>query len=438
MNIRELAAGIEITDGSRIYTLEERLGEGRQGVCYRADFHGDEKVVKLMQSSDDLVARLRTRLFDLNLALGTRYNVFKIDPVTFAVVGDYYPGKNIRETLNENERLYSEDEVREFLLQMGRRWLGPLYSRRLIHHDIKPENIIVNDGVYSLIDFGGVRSLDSQSLSLSLTGEDIRSFYYSRFYGERSLQDDLYSLGKVAMFMLSGRDSSVLLVTDEEKDRRENGEAIETLKASAKMKSVIGRLLGVERVYGVPEEMVMDLEERSLIVPETRLVVPERGLVNLKPLSDRIFEIRGNFRDFYYHGVPNLKALDSSFTGELFEVLNLLSYSEVQFSGIQEKDPFWRSETVEIRELDLKNLFDSYFIFMRKFLPDSYETFFVAKPDTRGRSYFLLSQGDRYFDRSKLISLTNGESFFYSDWWFAKWEIRDNLKVLERALKVRK
>jgi hypothetical protein len=273
---------------------------------------------------------------------------------------------------------------------------------------------------------------------LSLTGEDIRSFYYSRFYGERSLQDDLYSLGKVAMFMLSGRDSSVLLVTDEEKDRRENGEAIETLKASAKMKSVIGRLLGVERVYGVPEEMVMDLEERSLIVPETRLVVPERGLVNLKPLSDRIFEIRGNFRDFYYHGVPNLKALDSSFTGELFEVLNLLSYSEVQFSGIQEKDPFWRSETVEIRELDLKNLFDSYFIFMRKFLPDSYETFFVAKPDTRGRSYFLLSQGDRYFDRSKLISLTNGESFFYFDWWFAKWEIRDNLKVLERALKVRK
>jgi serine/threonine protein kinase len=343
MNIRELVVGTEITDGSKIYTLEERLGEGRQGVCYRADFHGDEKVVKLMQSSDDLVARLRTRLFDLNLALGTRYNVFKIDPVTFAVVGDYYPGKNIRETLNENERLYSEDEVREFLLQMGRRWLGPLYSRRLIHHDIKPENIIVNDGVYSLIDFGGVRSLDSQSLSLSLTGEDIRSFGYSRFYGERSLQDDLYSLGKVAMFMLSGKDSSVLLVTDEEKDRRENGEAIETLKASAKMKSVIGRLLGVERVYGVPEEMVMDLEERSLIVSETRLVVPERGLVPLKfhSLSEDYFlrskQLQRFFLENYAGYAPNFRPLSDEFRKEFEELLKLNQFVEGSWkSGMKE------------------------------------------------------------------------------------------------------
>jgi serine/threonine protein kinase len=317
MNIRELNAGLEIYDNDRVYTLETKLGEGGQGVCYRANFHGDPKTLKLIQTTENLDERLRSRLLELNAALGTRYRVFKIDPITFGIVGDYYEGKNLKETIDVNDRVFTEEETKEFLLQMCRRWLGPLYSRRLIHHDIKPENIIVNDGIYSLIDFGGVRSLDSRSLSLGVDENVVKSFGYSKFWGERSLQDDLYSVAKVIGFMLTGKEPEVLLTTNEEFDKAVSSKFVDSLKVNDRLKNVLRRMLSVTNPYSTPEEIVMDLEER------TRLAVPNTVQVVKKLEIEDLIE---EFEKEYLNYGPEVKPLSGDFKERLESVLMRLGF----------------------------------------------------------------------------------------------------------------
>jgi serine/threonine protein kinase len=182
----------------------------------------------------------------------------------------------------------------------------------LIHHDIKPENIIVNDGIYSLIDFGGVRSLDSRSLSLSIAGEDIRSFGYSRFYGERSLQDDLYSVAKVVGFMLTGKEPEVLLTTNEELDKAASSKFVDSLKVNDRLKNVLRRMLSVANPYSTPEEIVMDLEER------TRLAVPNTVQV-VKKLE--IADLMKEFEKEYLNYGPEVKPLSEDFKERLESVL---------------------------------------------------------------------------------------------------------------------
>jgi serine/threonine protein kinase len=360
MNIRALEQGFEIRDKDRVFTLESKLGEGGQGICYRADFHGGAKTVKLIQTSEDLDEKLRPRLLELNAALGTRYRIFRIDPVTFGVVGDYYEGKNLREVIDDSDRVFTEEETKEFLLQMCRRWLGPLYSRRLIHHDIKPENIIVNDGIYSLIDFGGVRSLDSKFLSPSVDDRSVRSFGYSRFWGERSVQDDLYSVAKVVGFMLTGEDPRAVCITDESMDQRLNKEFVDSLKIGDRMKDVLRKMLSVTNPYSVPEEIVMDLEERN------SLMVAPKVLRKIVFLDADVQELRTEFEREYLQWGPLVKPLSDDFKARLGTFLIVRRFVLGCWSDSMRKQPYYRCLGDNFhRKLVDKDGYDNFFYLIK-------------------------------------------------------------------------
>jgi len=77
-------------------------------------------------------------------------------------------------------------------------------KRKIIHRDVKPENIFVNEfGYYKLGDFGIARSLESKTGSLSQKGTYnymAPEVYFGKTYDERA---DIYSLGIVLYKLLN-------------------------------------------------------------------------------------------------------------------------------------------------------------------------------------------------------------------------------------------
>ena len=81
------------------------------------------------------------------------------------VVGEFVDG-NLDDLLDES-RVVGEDKMRDIACQL----LSALYylhSHRILHRDIKPQNILVSrEGVVKLCDFGFARSMDLNTYVLT-------------------------------------------------------------------------------------------------------------------------------------------------------------------------------------------------------------------------------------------------------------------------------
>ncbi|MDP1884443.1 MAG: serine/threonine-protein kinase [Candidatus Moranbacteria bacterium] len=131
----------------------------------------------------------------------------------FFLVMEYIDGKNLREILNENEKLKEEDAV--ILFKQILEGLDYLHNLRgdgedigIIHRDLKPENILVqNNGRIKIVDFGISKVIDFTSITS--TGEVFGTGPYmspeqitdSKHIDKRS---DLYTAGVILYEMLTG------------------------------------------------------------------------------------------------------------------------------------------------------------------------------------------------------------------------------------------
>ncbi|NEQ85227.1 MAG: protein kinase, partial [Moorea sp. SIO2I5] len=108
---------------------------------------------------------------------------------------------------------FTEIEVRELLISLLK-VLEYVHSRRIIHRDIKPDNIIIRqrDGVPVLIDFGAVKEAMSTVVTNSGTPHPASIIIGTPGYmsseqsaGHPTYSSDLYSLGLTAIFLLTGK-----------------------------------------------------------------------------------------------------------------------------------------------------------------------------------------------------------------------------------------
>jgi len=122
------------------------------------------------------------------------------------IVFEYVDGENLK-ALVAREGPLPEREAIELALQVARA-LGFAHEQGLVHRDVKPQNVLLNDGHEAKVtDFGIARSLDVQG-GLTQTGTVMGTSDYiapEQARGSRvDAQSDIYSLGTVLYELLTG------------------------------------------------------------------------------------------------------------------------------------------------------------------------------------------------------------------------------------------
>ncbi|WP_413199328.1 protein kinase domain-containing protein [Nostoc piscinale] len=121
------------------------------------------------------------------------------------LVQEFIEGQNLLKELQQLGH-FTEEKVREVLLDLLD-ILKTVHHQKVIHRDVKPENIIRhNNGKLVLIDFGASKQLTATTITQG--GTQIGSFGYAPMEqmqgGEAHPASDLYSVGATCFHLLSG------------------------------------------------------------------------------------------------------------------------------------------------------------------------------------------------------------------------------------------
>jgi eukaryotic-like serine/threonine-protein kinase len=198
------------------YELEREIGRGGMGIVYLArDLKLDRRVaIKTLPphlASDAVVrerflreARTAGRLTHPNIVPIHRAD--ELDGHVFFVMG-FVEGDSLAQRIRELGRLDPREVLRE--LRDVAFALGFAHDHRIIHRDVKAENILIEraTGRALVTDFGIARL--AEAAPLTSTGQVLGTVYYlspEQVSGDGvDARSDIYSLGVVGYLALSGR-----------------------------------------------------------------------------------------------------------------------------------------------------------------------------------------------------------------------------------------
>src|SRR5688500_13907907 len=196
------------------YRLDAQIGAGGLSTVYRAcDTTLERRVaVKLrhreIASDSDQLERFRREARSV-AQLSHPHIVGVIDAGEEDgrpyIVFEYVEGETLKERIRRMGRL-PIDEAIAYAIEIARA-LGAAHARSIVHRDIKPQNVLVDEeGSAKVTDFGIARSLDEEGLTAD--GRVLGTTDYVS--PEQALghdvngQSDIYSLGVVLFEMLTG------------------------------------------------------------------------------------------------------------------------------------------------------------------------------------------------------------------------------------------
>jgi serine/threonine protein kinase len=198
------------------YTLVEKLGSGGMGEVYKGHHSAMDqyRAVKILpphlSQHPELVERF-LREAKRGAAL-VHPNIVRLEHVgqqngLYYLVMDYVPGRSLRQLCDDHGPLAPERAVR-ILLQVCR-GLAYAHAAGVVHRDVKPSNILVEEtGRAVLTDFGIARWAEAEEPALTAAGSSVGTPEYmspEQIRGEAvDGRSDLYSLGVVLYEALTG------------------------------------------------------------------------------------------------------------------------------------------------------------------------------------------------------------------------------------------
>jgi hypothetical protein len=193
------------------YELDERLGHGGMATVYRAhdrkldrevaiklladNFAGDEEVRRRFSRE----ARLAAKLDHPNVI--QVFDVGEEDERPYIVM-EYVEGGTVDDRMNRRRRSLATNEALQILAQLCD-GLGHAHAKKLVHRDIKPQNLLLreSDGCLKITDFGIARAAE-ETTRLTRPGKVIGT---DRYMAPEQLADgkitpaaDVYACGVVA------------------------------------------------------------------------------------------------------------------------------------------------------------------------------------------------------------------------------------------------
>lgn len=199
------------------YKIISTLGRGGMGVVYKAQDKrlGRHVAIKVIAEQFaehtevlkrfDREARAAARLNHPNIV--TVYGIDEVDDLP-AIVMEYVQGQSL-DTIIKSDRAVDTSQALTWVGQVANA-LAYAHRAKVIHRDIKPHNIIVQEetGDVKVADFGLARMLEEQT-DLTATGTQPGSPLYmspEQVQGKSvGIATDIYSLGVVLYALLAGR-----------------------------------------------------------------------------------------------------------------------------------------------------------------------------------------------------------------------------------------
>jgi len=204
------------------YTLEEKLGEGAMGVVYRARHAMLARPTAVKLLLPDRIGATSLARFEREVQLTaqlTHPHTVTIFDYGRTPEGIFYYAMELLEGASL-DRIVEVDgpqppERVAYIMDQVAAALSEAHGKGLIHRDIKPANIILTQqggepDVAKVVDFGLVKSMqDGEGANLSSTGAVAGTPYYMApesilAYQEVDARTDIYALGAVCYFLLTG------------------------------------------------------------------------------------------------------------------------------------------------------------------------------------------------------------------------------------------
>jgi serine/threonine-protein kinase len=199
------------------YRIEKLIGRGGMGAVFLAahPFSGQKIALKVLRKTYSDVPKFRGRFEREIEALKTldHPNIVKILGRGEANGVHYFMmnlvrGVSLRDVmkagrLNLRERLQVVREVSQALQHA--------HDHNVIHRDLKPQNVLIDDGLHAqVVDFGIARLTRNNLLTLTRTGQIIGTSRYMAPEQQRDTKRvdgraDVYSIGVMAYELLGGR-----------------------------------------------------------------------------------------------------------------------------------------------------------------------------------------------------------------------------------------
>jgi serine/threonine protein kinase len=183
------------------YTLIGKLGKGGFGEVWlaekRSQFIVKRVAVKLPLEEQVNFEAIRQEATLWEAASG-HPNVYDGQVV---IVSEYAEGGSLYDRLKQETKLPLKEAVEMAIGILN--GLEFLHSRKIIHRDIKPQNILLQGNTPRLADFGISRAMNTTLVSSAIIGTDAYMSPES-LDGKRSIQTDIWSVGVVLYQMLKG------------------------------------------------------------------------------------------------------------------------------------------------------------------------------------------------------------------------------------------
>lgn len=204
--------------GETFLAEDTQMPSGRRCVIKQLrPIHNNSQIYQLVQDRFQREAAILEELGSSNDQIPSLYAYFQ-DSGQFYLVQEWVEGDTVTEKL-QKQGLLNENLVTDILIDLLQ-VLDYVHSKRIIHRDIKPDNIIVRhrDNKPVLIDFGAVREtmgtmVNTQGNSTSSIVIGTPGYMPSEQAAGRAVYaSDLYSLGLTAIYLLTGKQPQDLQV----------------------------------------------------------------------------------------------------------------------------------------------------------------------------------------------------------------------------------
>ncbi len=196
------------------YRLEARIGSGGMSTVYRAldETLQRQVAIKLMnrEVATDSEQLERFRREARAVAQLSHPHIVGVidageDESRPYIVFEFVDGETLKERIRRLGRLPIAEAV-AYTIEIARA-LGAAHARHIVHRDVKPQNVLIDDeGTAKVTDFGIARTLDEEGLTAD--GRVLGTTDYvspEQALGQSVTgQSDLYSLGIVLWEMLTG------------------------------------------------------------------------------------------------------------------------------------------------------------------------------------------------------------------------------------------